>query len=357
MLNRQPSFVVVAVLLTSAAMVPPAFARQSTPGLTLSHDVAAPGSAVTATVTGVPGQHYALLGSSMGAGYSHAGVPLALGKDVAVVASGVFDGTGTAFVSDVPPFVFTTLDRYYLQVVMSPSPSFAPLTASPGRIVRNGDLVHGLSGPPGPAGPPGPPGPAGATGPAGADGAVGPAGPAGTPGLPGVTGPPGPSGQPGATGPQGLPGPQGPPGTPGSQGPMGLPGAVGPTGPPGAQGLQGPIGLPGPVGPTGPQGPIGPQGLPGTQTLFGAPLANATAGRGLECVLGEIILTAGYRTHATPARGQLLSISQFQALFALLGTEYGGNGVTTFALPDLRPVTPNGLTYSICTEGIFPSPQ
>jgi microcystin-dependent protein len=34
--------------------------------------------------------------------------------------------------------------------------------------------------------------------------------------------------------------------------------------------------------------------------------------------------------------GQLLPISQNQALFALLGTTYGGNGTTTFALPDLR---------------------
>ena len=34
--------------------------------------------------------------------------------------------------------------------------------------------------------------------------------------------------------------------------------------------------------------------------------------------------------------GQLLPIAQNQALFALLGTTYGGNGTTTFALPDLR---------------------
>lgn len=34
--------------------------------------------------------------------------------------------------------------------------------------------------------------------------------------------------------------------------------------------------------------------------------------------------------------GQLLSISQNTALFSLLGTTYGGNGITTFALPDLR---------------------
>lgn len=34
--------------------------------------------------------------------------------------------------------------------------------------------------------------------------------------------------------------------------------------------------------------------------------------------------------------GQLLSIQQNTALFSLLGVQYGGNGVTTFALPDLR---------------------
>lgn len=35
-------------------------------------------------------------------------------------------------------------------------------------------------------------------------------------------------------------------------------------------------------------------------------------------------------------QGQLLSIAQNTALFALLGTQYGGNGQTTFGLPDLR---------------------
>jgi microcystin-dependent protein len=34
--------------------------------------------------------------------------------------------------------------------------------------------------------------------------------------------------------------------------------------------------------------------------------------------------------------GQIMAIAQNQALFALLGTTYGGNGVQTFALPDLR---------------------
>jgi microcystin-dependent protein len=46
--------------------------------------------------------------------------------------------------------------------------------------------------------------------------------------------------------------------------------------------------------------------------------------------------------------GQFLQINQNQALFAILGTTYGGNGQTTFALPDLRGRSPfhmgNGYT-------------
>jgi microcystin-dependent protein len=38
--------------------------------------------------------------------------------------------------------------------------------------------------------------------------------------------------------------------------------------------------------------------------------------------------------------GQILPINQNQALFALLGTTYGGNGTTTFALPNLQGKTP-----------------
>ncbi|WP_082462682.1 phage tail protein [Sphingobium sp. Leaf26] len=42
------------------------------------------------------------------------------------------------------------------------------------------------------------------------------------------------------------------------------------------------------------------------------------------------------------ASGQILSIAQNTALFSLLGTTYGGNGQTTFALPDLRGRAPIG---------------
>jgi tail collar domain/collagen triple helix repeat protein len=148
----------------------------------------------------------------------------------------------------------------------------------------------------------------------------------------------------------GAQGPQGPTGPTGPQGAAGSPGAVGPTG---ATGAQGPEGATGPTGATGPQGPTGPAG--GASTLFGTDTNQAVPGNGQTCTLGEIILTAGAVAIGVPANGQLLSIAQNTALFALLGTMYGGNGQTTFALPDLRAAAPNGLTYSICDEGIFPS--
>jgi microcystin-dependent protein len=56
--------------------------------------------------------------------------------------------------------------------------------------------------------------------------------------------------------------------------------------------------------------------------------------------LGEIVAVAFDGSLAPngwfEAKGQLLPINQHQALFSLLGTNYGGNGQTTFALPDLR---------------------
>lgn len=52
-------------------------------------------------------------------------------------------------------------------------------------------------------------------------------------------------------------------------------------------------------------------------------------------------------------QGQLLSISQNSALFSLLGTQYGGNGVTTFALPNLQGRVPIafGAGYPIGSVG------
>jgi microcystin-dependent protein len=41
--------------------------------------------------------------------------------------------------------------------------------------------------------------------------------------------------------------------------------------------------------------------------------------------------------------GQLMSISQYSAVYAILGTMYGGDGISTFALPDLRGRAPIGF--------------
>jgi microcystin-dependent protein len=41
--------------------------------------------------------------------------------------------------------------------------------------------------------------------------------------------------------------------------------------------------------------------------------------------------------------GQLLPIAQYQALFAVIGTYYGGDGISNFALPDLRGRVANAL--------------
>jgi tail collar domain/collagen triple helix repeat protein len=161
-------------------------------------------------------------------------------------------------------------------------------------------------------------------------------------------------------GPQGVPGIQGPKGDAGPAGKQGVPGPQGPagaTGPQGAQGLVGPQGPAGPAGATGPAGPQGPPGLDGganaafgTGTNTGADGFNAP-----NCMLGQVMLTATNIASGTPANGQVMSISDNPALFALFGTNFGGDGVTTFALPDLRSAAPNGLTYSICTQGVFPS--
>jgi microcystin-dependent protein len=72
----------------------------------------------------------------------------------------------------------------------------------------------------------------------------------------------------------------------------------------------------------------------------------------MEAYIGSIMLFAG---NFAPrgwmlCAGQTLAIAQYQALFSLLGTYYGGNGTTTFMLPDLRSRVPvgagqgNGLT-------------
>jgi microcystin-dependent protein len=71
--------------------------------------------------------------------------------------------------------------------------------------------------------------------------------------------------------------------------------------------------------------------------------------------IGDVYLSVnGYGQGALPADGRTLPIASNTALFAVIGINFGGDGVTNFKLPDLRPFTPQGMQYSICVSGIFP---
>jgi microcystin-dependent protein len=65
--------------------------------------------------------------------------------------------------------------------------------------------------------------------------------------------------------------------------------------------------------------------------------------------VGEIMGFAGtfVPVDFLPCDGRLLSINDHQTLFSLLGTSYGGDGVTTFALPDLSNRAPVHVTDSL----------
>lgn len=64
----------------------------------------------------------------------------------------------------------------------------------------------------------------------------------------------------------------------------------------------------------------------------------ATSAHAQDCFIGEIRMFGGNFAPRNWALtdGQLLPIGQNTALFSILGTTYGGDGRTTFALPDLR---------------------
>jgi hypothetical protein len=273
---------------------------------------------------------------------------------------------------------------------------FARIVNAPTACTRGEKIVEwnivGIAGPAGPQGPGGlpgpigPSGPSGAAGPAGAAGSIGPQGLAGAKGDAGATGPAGaagPSGAAGSIGPQGptgQAGPKGDTGSAGAAGPAGAAGSIGPQGPAGqagpkgdtgSAGATGQAGPQGPTGPTGATGPQGPQGTPGSSTLpanlqaFSTLLtpiesqeynAQFTSGNGGTCTLGDIVLSTDryYGGNYQPADGTLYQISTNTAVFSLLGTRFGGDGVHTFGVPNLNAATPSGLYYSICFKGVFP---
>jgi microcystin-dependent protein len=75
-------------------------------------------------------------------------------------------------------------------------------------------------------------------------------------------------------------------------------------------------------------------------------------------MLGDIVLSTnsyGNGGSFIAADGRLLLIQQNNALFFLFGTKFGGDGLNTFAVPDLRTFTPQGLQYSVCISGNYPT--
>ena len=79
----------------------------------------------------------------------------------------------------------------------------------------------------------------------------------------------------------------------------------------------------------------------------------------METFLGEIKLV-GFNFAPVgflPCDGRLMQINTNTALFSLLGTTYGGDGIHTFALPKI-PTNPQTIPQGhliIATQGIFPS--
>jgi hypothetical protein len=100
------------------------------------------------------------------------------------------------------------------------------------------------------------------------------------------------------------------------------------------------------------QATAGPTGVFGTNNIN----FFTNGGGGASCTLGSVILNASvlYSSNYLPADGRLLSISTNTALFSLLGVNYGGDGTSNFALPDLRKAAPNNTQYLICVSGVFP---
>ncbi|MBI1265561.1 MAG: phage tail protein [Alphaproteobacteria bacterium] len=79
--------------------------------------------------------------------------------------------------------------------------------------------------------------------------------------------------------------------------------------------------------------------------ISAAALASAAASAQADPYVGDIMLVGfSYCPQGwLEANGQVLSIADYQVLYSLVGTTYGGNGVTTFALPNLQGRIPVGV--------------
>ena len=67
------------------------------------------------------------------------------------------------------------------------------------------------------------------------------------------------------------------------------------------------------------------------------------------------MLTGRYAPRGwTVCDGRLLNIREDDPLFQLIGNSYGGDGKTTYALPNLQPY--QGISFYIALYGAFPAP-
>ncbi len=91
--------------------------------------------------------------------------------------------------------------------------------------------------------------------------------------------------------------------------------------------------------------------------ILGFATAGGTPAAAQDSYMGQALLV-GFNfcpRDTISAEGQLLPIDQFQALYSLFGTTYGGDGRNSFALPDLRDKAPvDGMRYCIVAYGIYP---
>jgi hypothetical protein len=221
----------------------------------------------------------------------------------------------------------------------------------------------------------------------GDQGKTGARGKTGDDGTNGRTGAAGKDGTSGATGAAGSAGPTGATGQTGAPGADGDDGATGQTGAAGADGDTGPRGLPGADGADasdtpselltalqtvdGPSSGLDADTVDGVHAgalmttsafgaLFGTGSQSASTANSSDtgerfCYIGEIWLTAvNYPPPNTRfVNGQSLSVTQNQALFALIAYTYGGSGAN-FNLPDLRSQAPGNTNYVMCLTGVWP---
>lgn len=82
-----------------------------------------------------------------------------------------------------------------------------------------------------------------------------------------------------------------------------------------------------------------------TALLILGAIGTTPAAAQVDPYVGQVMLTGATfcPRGTTEANGAILPIAQNTALFSLLGTNYGGNGTSTFALPDLRGRVPIGV--------------